>query len=100
MSKTIAYIRTSTDKQDLGNQKLEIFEYAKKHKLNVDDFIQMSISSRRTPKERRIDEMCEVLNDADILIPRKERCGLFWCAALRPAGRSAVACAYDFRLAA
>src|SRR5271170_6008579 len=68
MSKTIAYIRTSTDKQDLGNQKLEIFEYAKKHKLNVDDFIQMSISSRRTPKERRIDEMCEVLNDADILI--------------------------------
>lgn len=28
MIKKIAYIRTSTDKQDLNNQKLEIFEFA------------------------------------------------------------------------
>ena len=68
MSKTIAYIRTSTDKQDLNNQKLEIFEYAKKHQLQVNDFIEMSISSRKTSKERRIDEMLSALNDADILI--------------------------------
>ncbi len=68
MSKTIAYIRTSTDKQDLNNQKLEIFEFAKKHKLEVDDFIQMTISSRKTSKERRIDEMIAALNDADTLI--------------------------------
>ncbi|QDP72196.1 resolvase [Legionella israelensis] len=68
MSKTIAYIRTSTDKQDLNNQKLEIFEYAKKHQLHINDFIEMSISSRKTSKERRIDEMLEALNDADILI--------------------------------
>jgi hypothetical protein len=32
MSKTIAYIRASTNKQDLNNQNLEIFEYAKKIK--------------------------------------------------------------------
>lgn len=68
MSKTIAYIRTSTDKQDLNNQKLEIFEFAKKHKLEIDDFIQMTISSRKTSKERRIDEMISVLNGADTLI--------------------------------
>ena len=68
MNKTIAYIRTSTNKQDLNNQKLEIFEYAKKHQLQIDDFIEMSISSRKTSKERRIDEMLLVLNDADILI--------------------------------
>ncbi len=68
MAKTIAYIRTSTDKQDLNNQKLEIFEFAKKNKLEVDDFIQMTISSRKTSKERRIDEMLSVLNDADTLI--------------------------------
>ncbi|WP_289781859.1 recombinase family protein [Legionella lytica] len=42
MAKTIAYLRTSTDKQDLNNQKLEIFEFAKKNKLEVDDFIQMT----------------------------------------------------------
>lgn len=68
MAKTIAYIRTSTDKQDLNNQKLEIFEFAKKHKLEVTDFIQMTISSRKTSKERRIDEMLSVLEDADTLI--------------------------------
>lgn len=68
MAKTIAYIRTSTDKQDLNNQKLEIFEFAKKHKLEVDDFIQMTISSRKTSKERRIDEMLLTLEDADTLI--------------------------------
>lgn len=68
MSKTIAYIRTSTNKQDLNNQKLEVFEYAKKYQLSIDDFIQMSISSRKTSKERRIDEMLEALNGADTLI--------------------------------
>ena len=68
MAKTIAYIHTSTDKQDLNNQKLEIFEFAKKNKLEVDDFIEMTISSRRTSKECRIDEMLSVLDDADTLI--------------------------------
>ena len=68
MTKTIAYIRTSTDKQDLNNQKLEIFEFAKKNKLEVDNFIEMTISSKKTSKERRIDEMLSVLDDADTLI--------------------------------
>ncbi|WP_419421415.1 recombinase family protein (plasmid) [Legionella sp. D16C41] len=68
MAKTIAYIRASTDKQDLNNQKLEIYEFAKKNKLVVDDFIQMTISSRKTIKERRIDEMLSILNYADTLI--------------------------------
>ncbi|HDV5785677.1 TPA: recombinase family protein [Legionella pneumophila] len=68
MAKTIAYIRTSTDKQELNNQKLEIFEFAKKNKLEVDDFIEMTISSKKTSKERRIDEMLSVLDDADTLI--------------------------------
>lgn len=30
MGKTVAYIRASTDKQDLKNQKLEILEFARK----------------------------------------------------------------------
>lgn len=68
MSKIIAYIRTSTDKQELNNQKLEIFEYAKKHQFQISNFIEMSVSSRKTSKERRIDEMISALNNADILI--------------------------------
>ena len=68
MSKAIAYIRASTNKQDLNNQKLEIFEYAKKNQIEVDEFIQITISSRKTSKDRRIDEMVVSLNDADTLI--------------------------------
>jgi len=36
MSKTIAYIRASTDKQDLNYQKLEVLEFARKKDLKVD----------------------------------------------------------------
>ena len=66
--KTIAYIRASTDKQDVDNQKLEILEYARKHDLKVDDFIEVTISSRRTSKQRRIDEMMDKLEGSGILI--------------------------------
>jgi DNA invertase Pin-like site-specific DNA recombinase len=68
MPKTVAYLRASTDKQDLNNQKLEIFEYARKNQLEVHDFIQITISSSRTNKERRIDEMLTALDALDTLI--------------------------------
>lgn len=68
MSKTIAYIRASTDKQDLNNHKLEILEFARKKDLKVDDFVQITISSRKTSKQRRIDEVLQRLADSDILI--------------------------------
>lgn len=68
MGKIIAYIRTSTDKQDLNNQKLEILEYTCKKELKVDEFVEVTISSRKTSKQRRIDEMLERLGDSDTLI--------------------------------
>lgn len=68
MSKTIAYIRTSTDKQDLSNQKLEILESARNRDLKVDEFVEITISSRKTSKQRRIDEVLELLGDSDTLI--------------------------------
>ncbi len=46
MSKILAYIRTSTDKQDNDNQKLEIFEYANNKSMIIDEVIQIQISSR------------------------------------------------------
>lgn len=68
MSKTIAYIRASTDKQDLNNQKLEILEFARKKELKVDAFVEITISSRKTSKQRRIDEVLERLGDSDTLV--------------------------------
>lgn len=35
MSCTIAYLRVSTDNQDLNNQKLEILDYADKHQFQI-----------------------------------------------------------------
>lgn len=68
MGRTVAYLRASTDKQDLNNQKLEILEFARQRELRVDEFIAITVSSRKTSKQRRIDELLEKLADSDTLI--------------------------------
>ncbi len=68
MGKTVAYIRTSTDKQDLNNQKLEVLEFARKKDLKVDEFVEITISSRKTTKQRRIDDLMQKLVGSDTLI--------------------------------
>lgn len=68
MGKILAYLRTSTDKQDLNNQRLEILEYARRNDLHIDDFIEISISSRKSRKARRIEELLENLNPEDTLV--------------------------------
>ena len=57
MSQTIAYIRASTDKQDLNSQKLEILEFARRTDRMVDEFVEITVSSRKSSKQRRIDEL-------------------------------------------
>ena len=54
MGKILAYLRTSTDKQDLMSQRLELLEYARQQHIDISDFIAVSISSRKTHQERRI----------------------------------------------
>ena len=68
MSKIVAYLRVSTDKQDLNQQKLELLEFARKKSLSIHEFVEITISSRMTSKQRRIDELLERLNQADTLI--------------------------------
>ena len=68
MGKTIAYLRASTDKQDLSHQKLEILEFARNKGFNIDEFVEITISSRKTSKQRRIDDLTSMLGEADVLI--------------------------------
>ena len=68
MGKIIAYLRASTDKQDLGHQKLEILEFARQRGLRVNDYVEITISSRKTSKQRRIDELLQMLDATDMLI--------------------------------
>jgi DNA invertase Pin-like site-specific DNA recombinase len=68
MGKIVAYLRASTDKQDLSHQKLEILEFARRQGLRVDEYVEITISSRKTSKQRRIDELAQRLDEADTLI--------------------------------
>jgi DNA invertase Pin-like site-specific DNA recombinase len=68
MGKTVAYLRASTDRQDLNNQKLEILEFAREKNLHVDEFVAITVSSRKTSKQRRIDELLAMLSELDTLI--------------------------------
>ena len=64
----IGYIRVSTDKQDSQKQRHLLLHYAQQHKLLIDEFIAVEISSRKNTKERRIDELRAKLADGDTLI--------------------------------
>jgi DNA invertase Pin-like site-specific DNA recombinase len=68
MTRTLAYLRTSTDKQDLNNQRLEILEYARRAAVHIDDFIAISISSQKGRRDRRIDELLAQLAAGDTLV--------------------------------
>ncbi len=68
MKKTIAYLRVSTDGQDLKNQKLEILEYAHVNNFTVDTWVEIKVSSRKGTKERLIDQLLSDLNEEDCLI--------------------------------
>ena len=66
--KTIAYLRVSTDKQSLDNQRLTILDYAHKQGITIDDFVRIQVSSQKSIKKRKIDELLEQLNAGDMLI--------------------------------
>lgn len=68
MGKTIAYLRVSTDRQDLTNQKLEIEKYAASKNMEIDNWIMVEISSRKNIRERRIPELIDRLKKGDRLI--------------------------------
>ena len=66
--RALAYVRASTNKQDINNQKLELFEFARQKRLHIDNFIEITISTRKTKKQRRIDEVMEKVKNYDVLI--------------------------------
>jgi len=64
----IGYICVSTEEQDLQKQEHLLLKYAQQHEMQIDDFIQVEISSRRNPRERRIDELLARLHNSDVLL--------------------------------
>jgi DNA invertase Pin-like site-specific DNA recombinase len=66
--RTVAYLRVSKDSQDVNNQRLAILEFARREKMEVDDFVEITVSSRKSTKERKIDQLLEELDTGDTLI--------------------------------
>jgi DNA invertase Pin-like site-specific DNA recombinase len=66
--KTIGYLRISSDKQQLESQRHLLLEYAHKEHIQINEFIEVEISSRKNQSERRIDEVLQKLNKGDLLL--------------------------------
>ncbi len=80
---TYGYLRVSCKgKQDLQNQRYELLDYAQKNHLEIDEFIEVEISSRKDADKRRITELFGKLKSGDTLV----------VAELSRLGRSTVEC--------
>lgn len=66
--KNIGYIRVSTVKQDLENQKHQILNYANIKKLEAVEFVEIQISSRKSDEDRKINLLLDTLQNGDTLI--------------------------------
>jgi DNA invertase Pin-like site-specific DNA recombinase len=66
--KTLAYLRISTDSQDLDAQKLAILDFAQREGIVIDAFIEATASAGKTRKARRLDELMDRFDRGDRLI--------------------------------
>lgn len=64
----IAYVRVSTNKQDLDSQKLEIMEYCHKNNITLDEILEVKISSTKSQEKRKIKDLKQKLKSGDLLI--------------------------------
>jgi len=62
------YIRVSTDKQDTENQKFEIQNFASANNINIDKWVEESISSKKELKKRKLYPLLKVMKKDDLMI--------------------------------
>ncbi len=62
------YLRVSTDKQSLENQKFEINRYCNKENISVDRWVTETISGTKNFEERKLGKMIKKLNKDDVLV--------------------------------
>ncbi len=62
------YLRVSTGKQHLANQKEEILRYAAKKQINVDCWVTETVSGKKNEKDRKLGQLLRKLKPGDTLI--------------------------------
>ena len=71
----IGYIRVSSEKQTVLNQRSEILEYAHRNQIKIDKFIEVEMSSRKSIKERKLDLLQELNADDTVISSELSRFG-------------------------
>ena len=62
------YIRVSTDKQTVENQKYEINAFCKKNNLVIAQWIEETISGTKKVSERKLDKLIKKMKKDDVMI--------------------------------
>ncbi|MBR6341413.1 MAG: master DNA invertase Mpi family serine-type recombinase [Treponema sp.] len=62
------YIRVSTDKQTVENQRFEITRYARRHKMRIDQWIEETISGTVSPDKRNLGKLLQLVKADDKII--------------------------------
>lgn len=62
------YIRVSTDKQTVENQRFEITDYAKKSNLPIDQWIEETVSGTISPDKRNLGKLIQMAKSKDVII--------------------------------
>ena len=65
---TYGYVRVSTDKQTVENQRFEIKEFANKQGFVIDKWIEETISGSKNVSERKLGKLLKKMKTEDILI--------------------------------
>ena len=67
-SMNYGYIRVSTDKQTVENQRYEITEFAQKNDIQIDEWIEETISGTLEPGRRQLGTLLEKVQKDDLII--------------------------------
>jgi DNA invertase Pin-like site-specific DNA recombinase len=62
------YIRVSTDRQTVKNQRYEIERFCRGNKLKVESWIEETISGTKEPEKRRLGYLLKTVKEGDLII--------------------------------
>jgi len=63
-----AYIRVSTDKQTVKNQKYDILKFADTKKIHIDEWVEETVSGSKKYQDRKLGTLLNKMNSEDVLI--------------------------------
>lgn len=62
------YIRVSTDKQTVENQRFEILQFCRENNLSIDAWIEETISGTKEPSKRKLGVLLDRVQKDDLII--------------------------------